>query len=218
MSAVEKFIADLGDLVTSVKEQKQENEELNSKLREYGKRIHELESGLCQIHDSSDLERIRTIVSSLIKDELAKRKLVNSDVHEFFCKRVEELGIHSDFLRDKLKEGNTFVVGRIVLEAVLCQRLEASLPITLYTCDKNVIASFDSEYECPQFEGGCYNFSHQGVTYIRIFHHKDVDEMIESVDNDLTFCQNYFDGKNFIVRDTKSVVKKRHIAYNLNRE
>ena len=218
MSEVEKFIADLGDLVTSVKEQKQEISSLNENLREYGKRIHELESGLCQIHDSSDLERIRTIVSSLIKDELAKRNLVNSDVHEFFYKRVEELGIRPDFLRDKLKEGNTFVVGRIVLEAVLCQRLESTLPITLYTCDDDVIAGFDSEYQCPQVEGKCYNFSHQGVTYFRIFHHKDVDEMFESVDNDLTFCQNYFDGKNFIVRDTESVVKKRHIAHTLNRE
>jgi hypothetical protein len=224
MSAVEKFITDLNDLVTSVKEQKQENEELkakmldvtslNEQLREYGKRIHELESGLCQIHDSSDLEKIKEITNSLIKDEIAKRNLVNSDVHEFFYKRVEELGIRPDFLRDKLKDSNTFVVGRIVLESVLCQRLESSLPITLYTCDDNVIAGFDSDYQCPQVTTKrCYNFSHQGVKYFRIYRLKDVDEMIESVDNDLTFCQNYFDGKNFIVRDTESVVKKRHIAH-----
>jgi len=217
MSEVEKFITDLNDLVTSVKEQKQENEELktslNEQLREYGKRIAELESGLCQIHDSSNLETIKEIVNSLIKDEIAKRNLVNTDVHEFFYNRVEELGIRPDFLRDKLKDGNTFVVGRIVLESVLCQKFEASLPITLYTCDDNVIAGFSPEYHCPQETGElCYNFSHNGVSYFRIYRHKNMIEMLESVDNDLDFCRNYFDGKNFIVRDTKSVVNKCHTA------
>lgn len=240
MSAFEKFVDDLSAVINTAKTQKEENEMLhdqlnkyeeriqglNDQLREYGKRIAELESR--QVESSE----LKDMVTKLVQEEIEKRKtndceriaelkamacnfdVARSETHDFFYRRLRALGVDIQDLREVL--GNdTFVVGRIVLESVLCQNLGSTLPIKILTRDIRKFERFNDTYSCLDGAHNKFTFHKNRKCIFKVRHFKNTDDLEAALEqsDSLDFCRNFFNGNYFVIRDYEAVLGKRHIEY-----
>jgi hypothetical protein len=231
MSAIEKFVDDLNDVVALAKEQTQVNEKLriyderietlNAQLREYGKRIAELETR--QV-DSSEL---KDLVNKVVQEELSKRKtesckteipltfdVAKSETHDFFYRKLQSLGVDIQDLR-KVLGYDTFVVGCIVLESVLCQNLESALPIKIFTSDRSKFGILLDDYCCRDDAPHKFTLRKNGICVFKVYHFEKLDDVHAALEmpTSLDFCRNFFNGGDFVMKDYEAVLEKRHVQY-----
>lgn len=223
-ATIESIYRELGNLIESRKTSQmkissleKEKQELNAILSSFGKRLAEIEAEMVET-SKADILKIKEMVSNLIQDVIKDRNesasvSISDCVPEngtnssqpscggYFYKKISQLGVDVDKVVTILARDDTFVVGDLVLEALLGQDIGCILPIRFFVTSQSAVKIVnDMNHTTPDgvlaFAVPAFNPEMTAAKYVKTYSR--------------AFCRNYFDGKTFFVGDFDAVKSRTH--------